>query len=397
MKSPGIIIAPVIAFLILTISCPHGFAETGTKTEAGAKTDTGTNIGAESKTETISITETESKAWAESGFWDEPGTSPDRGRHSDVQFVSANVDSFHVLFGYDNMLAYHLVPVKNRELVSLDQPYTRAIIIAHGYRDKELAIPRSEGGQAVLSFTMSEATPERMAETRYPMIHWNANLFLVAEPGTRFELDAAPLRGSDASIIHRMEYWNQNTLLLRMWPGTYTITAHYANGDSRSEEVGVTFDRLRYQPMFQNPLQSDLQRARWIPGGGQNLKREYRKELMIQAVMAASLSGSVVSWAGYYIERNRYYDSRDIYRTAPGFSDFDALYDDVRKHRQRTNTFNVLRYAFGAALAGSYVYNVIDGGRAPENGFRQYRGIDPFLDMDQYTGVPTGGIRYSRN
>ena len=321
----------------------------------------------------------------------------DRSRYGQVQFVTASIDSFHVIFGYESMLDYHLLPVSSGDAVPLDRPYTRAVIIARGFRDKEVVIPRSPDRQAVVPFTLEEADPQKVAETRYPMIHWDANLFLVAEPGTRFELDAAPERGGDASTIHRKEYWNDNTLLLRLWPGTYGITAHYANGDSRSDEVRVAFDRLSYRPMYQSPVQADVLRARWIPGAAQSLKQEPFKATAIQALMVAGLAGSAVSWTGYYIERTRFNDSYDTYRAAPSFSDFDALYGDVRKHRRRTNTFSALRYAFGAIFAGTYVYNVLDGGRAPDTGFREYRGVNPFLDMDVYTGAPTVGIRYSRN
>ncbi len=321
----------------------------------------------------------------------------DQSSHGQVQFVSASIDSFHVIFGYDNMLDYHLVPVSSGEVVPLDRPYTRAVIIARGFRDKEVAIPRGPDRQAVVPFTLEETSPEKVAETRYPMIHWDANLFLVAEPGTRFELDKAPLQSGDESTKQRMEYWNDNTLLLRLWPGTYGVTAHYPDGTAWSEEIRVEFDRLSYQPMYQNPLRSDVQRARWIPGGGQNLKREHFKATAIQAIMVTGLAGSAVSWTGYYIERSRFHYSYDTYRSAPAFSDFDDLYGEVRKHRRRTNTFSALRYAFGAILAGTYIYNVVDGGRTPDSGFREYQGINPFLDMDRYTGAPTVGIRYSRN
>ena len=262
----------------------------------------------------VTLAGTEVFARAESG--DQTVRSADESRHGQVQFVSSSVDSFHVIFGYNRMLDHHIRPVVSGELVPLHRPYTRAVVIARGFRDKEVVIPRNPDRQAVVTFSLQEIDPGKIAESRYPMIHWDANLFLVAEPGTRFELDAAPLRGGNASTIQRMEYLNENTLLLRMWPGTYGITAHYADGSSWSEEVRV---------------------------------------------------------------------------------DFDALYDDVRKHRRRTNTLSVLRYAFGGLMAGTYLYNVIDGGRAPDTGFREYRGVNPFLDMDQCTGAPTIGIRYSPN
>ena len=151
--------------------------------------------------------------------------SADESRHGQVQFVSSSVDSFHVIFGYDRMLDHHIRPVVSGELVPLHRPYTRAVVIARGFRDKEVVIPRSQDRRAVVTFSLQEIDQGKIAESRYPMIHWDANLFLVAEPGTRFELDAAPLRGGNASTIQRMEYLNENTLLLRMWPGTYGITA----------------------------------------------------------------------------------------------------------------------------------------------------------------------------
>ncbi len=351
---------------------------------------------------------------------DEPGA------YGEVQFNAANVDSFHLIFGYESMLDYNLMPASGGEVVRLDRPYTRAVVIARGFHDKEVSLPRSRDSQSVVEFTMSEIEPGRIAETRYPMIHWDANLFLVAEPGTRFELDQEPLQKSATSssmhtdlqstalpdsnsgsqsdttvytntAIHRMEYRNENTLLLRMWPGTYSVTAHYPDGRSWSEEIRLDFDRLRYQPMYQNPLESDLQRARWIPGGGQSLKREYGKATAIQALMVASLTGSAITWAGYFMQRDRYHDSYNAYRQAPAFSDFDALYSDVQRHQRTANLYSAMRYVLAATLAGTYIYNVIDGGSEPATGFREYRGIDPFLDMDQHTGAPTVGIRYSRN
>lgn len=328
---------------------------------------------------------------------DVPVKNDDERMFGTVQFHAANVDSFHVIFGYEKMLAYHIVPVTNGEVVPLERPYTHAVVIARGFRDKEVVIPRDRDPHPVVEFTMKEVEPENVAETRYPMVHWDANLFLVAEPGTRFELDASPPEDADSSAIHRLDYRNENTLMLRMWPGTYDITAHYPDGQSWSEEVRVEFDRLRYQPLYQNPLKSDVLRARWIPGGGQNLKREHFKATAIQVLMVCNLAASAVSWTGYYIERNRFHDRYDTYLKAPDFSDFDDLYGDVRKHRRRTNTFSALRYAFGAGLAGTYLYNVIDGGRTPDTGFREYRGVNPFLDMDQYTGAPTIGFRYSKN
>jgi hypothetical protein len=309
-----------------------------------------------------------------------PDEDPNRWQ-GQLQFFSSNLDSFMVALGDS------VIPAGNGSIFTYDQPYMMCTIIARGYRDKQISFFPLRDSLRVLRFEMEAAGPGEAAGSIYPVVHWRANVILTAEPGTRFELDGNPVR--DLTDVHT-EFLNDHTVLLRLRSGHYRMKAHYADGSSREELVRTTHSRLVHAQMYQRPLRHELRSARWVPGGGQSLRHQRARANLIRGAMITSALGTVLATMSYDARRDRFDESYQKYLDAPERADLDALYRDARREQDRANLMAGLGVASALTFAGTYLFNVIDGGR----GYREYIGIDPYVDFDAYTGHPAVGFRY---
>lgn len=298
-----------------------------------------------------------------------------------LQYFASNLDSFMVALGDS------VIPAGNGSIITYDQPYMMCTIIARGYRDKQISFFPLRDSLRVLRFEMEEAEPGDMERSIYPVIHWRANVFLTAEPGTRFELDGNLVR--DLPEV-QAEFVNDHTVLLRLTSGHYHMKAHYADGSSREELVRTAHSRMVNAQMYQRPLQSELRSARWAPGGGQSLRHQRARANLIRGAMITSALGTVFATMSYDARRDRFDEAFQKYLDAPEREDLDALFRDAIKEQDRANLMAGLGVASALTFAGVYVFNVIDGGR----GYREYIGIDPFVDFDLHSSHPTVGFRY---
>lgn len=301
--------------------------------------------------------------------------------HGQLQFFSARPDSFMVVLGDS------VIPATNGSIITFDRLFLSCTIIAKGYRDKQISFFPLRDSLRVIRFEMEEAGSGDMTESMYPLIHWRANVFLAAEPGTRFELDGKPIQEQTDTYG---EFVNDHTVLLRLAPGRYHVRAFYPDGSAREEFVVARPSRLTHATMYQRPLRSDLRTARWFPGAGQLMKHQRGRALLIWGGMVTGTAGIIVSTISYDARRDRFNEAYQRYLDAPERSDLDALYREAQKEQNRTNLMAGLGVASALTLAGSYVFNVVDGSR----GYRDYIGIDPYVNFDVYTGQPAVGFRY---
>lgn len=325
-----------------------------------------------------------------------------------VMLTATNAESFFVILG-DSVLS-----ARNGDTFELNPEYTFCLILARGFKDKRLSLSFDDSDPLTkdLTFTLQKAGRNEQAESRYPNLHWNANLVVSAEPGSRFELNgrridrevdlprdrwAEQLAGDGyqgiSPEIFRTEWLPDSTLLLQVAPGNYDITVYYPDGLQNRFDV-FAGDRLKHAELYQNPARAQMMKARWIPGRGQSLKHERRKSLTIKSILIGGLVGSYVSHRVHGIYLDDYDLASETYLNAPERADLDKKYQIVQDKQTKVNLAAASRLIFAAVIAGSYIYNVIDASRAPAGGFRRFEGIDPFVDYDVYTGSPAAGIRY---
>jgi hypothetical protein len=201
---------------------------------------------------------------------------------------------------------------------------------------------------------------DRLANSSYPRIVWNANLVVHTDPY--------------AEIYVGREVVGTGVAHVDLAPGVHRVTTVDPEGRARSRRVTVTDDRMVLSELYLRPYRPTYRLLAIVPGGSQ-FYRGQRVRGSIAATVVAGLSFAAVraetdvrdltaefEWVSFQ------YRSARSETTAWEFGNrADALYEDIGLARQRRNVL------IGAAV-GAYVVQVIDAIRRPPNGFRSPRG-----------------------
>jgi hypothetical protein len=136
------------------------------------------------------------------------------------------------------------------------------------------------------------------------------------------------------------------------------------------------------------PQESTSKRLAFFPGFSQAYKYQGTKAILIRIGMGASLLGLTTFEAKYRIDRKEYDNLLDRYNNSISILEVTALGDQLHEKEQSLRTSSRIRNTSLFALAGIYVFNVLDGFfTKPKTGYRNEKPLNFYLSTNHESGV----------
>ena len=288
--------------------------------------------------------------------------------------VHANADSFYVKAGPE----VHYIA--SGDTVSFNGRLTSIRLSARNFIDKMVEFePFTNEVKTFQEFLVPATDTGQMRGNLFYYMHYDANLSIAANPGTRLYVD-----GVQAGT---------GKVMLKLPPGIYRVRSEEPGAGNRTRRIELTDTRLEHLNMHIQPTRGQILLLSWIPGASQYRKREMVKSAAFAATVYGGMVTSVLLHSRWRSRLNKFNELRDEYWLANTEAEVIRLGDKVRSaEKSANNTGLQLTWAIGATAA-LYAWNVFDGLQTPRMGYRTEDTFNPYIVLDAGSSTPLLGMR----